>query len=250
METEISPEQTDADSAAEGQGVPAEVSPEGNETVEISASELEKMKGMIEQQETFIKQRNTEVGTSRKEVERLQEEVARLAAAKNQLKEDGMPDAFQVVETSNALLEAESALARENARIIEANNKVVFSRVDPAYEKRVDKMAEIMLRGGEDPVAVQQFKSNPYGVDQGIALAYLEAAKREQELEEAKEKLQKLDPQNIAANIQAAARNGSVTAATGGGSSGNVEVTSEMIRSATPTQRKHFIKTGEWISPQ
>jgi hypothetical protein len=223
---------------------------EQGEPIQISRVDFEKLQSqLVHSQQTIGKQAN-DVGTARKTIEELEVKVKELNATKERMQEDGLPDAFEAIEAHTALTNTQKQLEEANKSFLETQNKTILTQMDPVYDKRVDKMAELMLQDGYHANEVAAFKSNPYFVDQGIAIAYLNRAKESAKYDETLELLKKLDPKGVAAKIQAAAKGGaSVTAATGGGSSGEVEVTSQMIKSATKNQLSHFNKTGEWINP-
>lgn len=223
---------------------------EQGEPIQISRADFEKLQSqLVHSQQTIGKQAN-DVGTARKTIEELEAKVKELNATKERMQDDGLPDTFEAIETHTALTDAQRKLEEANRLYLESQNKTILTQMDPVYDKRVDKMAELMLQDGYPSHEVEAFKSNPYFVDQGIAIAYLNRAKEAAKYEETLEVLKKLDPKGVAAKIQAAAKGGaSVTAATGGGSSGEVEVTRDMLRTATKNQLRHFHKTGEWTNP-
>jgi archaellum component FlaC len=220
------------------------------EPIEMSREDFEKLQSqLVHSQKTIGKQAN-DVGTAKKTIEELEAKVKELNATKERMQEDGLPDTFEAIETHTALTDTQRKLEEANKTFLETQNKTILTQMDPVYDKRVDKMAELMLQDGYPVHEVAAFKSNPYFVDQGIAIAYLNRAKEADRYDETLELLKRLDPKGVAAKIQAAAKGGaSVTAATGGGSSGEVEVTSQRIRSATKKQLSHYNKTGEWINP-
>jgi hypothetical protein len=108
------------------------------------------------------------------------------------------------------------------------------------------------MQGSFNQEEIAQFKSNPYWAERSYVIPFLKAADALIENRKAQETLKRLDPRNIGKKIQSAANGSSlsgVSSATGGASSGEVEVTASMIETATQKQLKHYYKTGEWTSP-
>lgn len=232
--------------------------PEGEETqVEaglsetVSREEFDTLKKTLDDSRSMVGKQSQEVGSARAKIQSLESQLSQLNRTGEQISE-GIYDKPQEVirdEIARAGLTTQLEQARQQAFSLENKNIVLAS--DPDFEGKIEEIAQVMQSEGVNLLDVQDFKDNPYQFESRDLLSYSKAVTQQRKLSDMEKRLHKLDPTNVAKNIEKAAHsstNGKMTSSTGGGGDGGISVTSEMIQNATSEQRKHFIKSGEWLA--
>lgn len=227
----------DVDTQGEGANGDAPAAVIDDEKVEVSKSELEKLRKQVSEKEKFLQRQANDVGKARKEAE------AALAALKKQLPVDdeseksrltalAVSDGHAFAEELERIRSLKAEIARnENivreAQRVEANREVIKSLV-PELEATIDDVAALVLEDGAPPETVKALRDNPYLLDPTLAYNLHKRASLTKQVAQLSEQLAQLQKENaelktrpdeVLRKIEKAAAAKPLTGASGGGTS-------------------------------